>query len=76
MNGMKSATSCTDCPARVVCRCLQISEETVVEAIAELGVRNIRELRRCTGAGEGCTACHVELQELLLEHAPTLARAS
>ena len=46
------------CPGRVVCHCLQVTEDVLVEAITTLELRSVREVRSCTGAGDGCTACH------------------
>jgi bacterioferritin-associated ferredoxin len=48
-----------------------VTEEVVVTAIVELGLRTVREVRTATGAGGGCTCCHRELRELLLAHAPS-----
>src|SRR5690242_1636422 len=42
------------CPDRVVCRCLQVVEETVIVAIRTHGARTVRELKTLTGAGDGC----------------------
>ena len=66
--------SCTEaafqaCPLRVVCRCLRVTEEEVVDALATLPLRSVRDICRHTGAGAGCTACHAELEQLLETHA-------
>lgn len=66
---------CAGCPDRVVCRCLKVTEATIVEAIVTLGVRSVNELRIATGAGDGCTCCHRELRELLEVHAETQIEA-
>jgi bacterioferritin-associated ferredoxin len=63
MNCQPSA--CTDCPAKVVCACLQITEAAVADAIAALDLRTLRDVRRHTGAGEGCTCCHDRLRVVL-----------
>lgn len=57
---------CLDCPGRLVCSCLKITEEQLLTALDTLQIRTLRELRRQTGAGDGCTACHRRL-ELYLE---------
>ncbi|MCI0348027.1 MAG: (2Fe-2S)-binding protein [Acidobacteriales bacterium] len=57
-----------ECSARVACRCLQVSEEVVLEAVTTLGLRTVKDIRRHTGAGDGCTACHQQLCELLKQH--------
>jgi bacterioferritin-associated ferredoxin len=63
--------ACSSCPSvgscadRIVCRCLKVTEETIITAIRVDGARTIRELRTLTGAGDGCTCCHKELQQYL-----------
>ena len=61
------------CPDRVVCRCLKVTEQAVITAIATLGVRTVKELRQATGAGGGCTCCHKELRVYLEVYAPRAA---
>lgn len=61
---------CRTCADQVVCRCLQVTEEQIVVAITTLEIRSLRDLRRQTGAGDGCTACHRKLKSLVAEHAP------
>lgn len=53
-------SACGQCPGDYVCHCLKITEEMVEDAIA-LGARSLSDLRVDTGAGEGCTGCHVRL---------------
>jgi assimilatory nitrate reductase electron transfer subunit len=62
---------CSGCPDRIVCRCLKVTEATIVEAITELGVRTLSELRRATEAGTGCNCCHRELRAYLELHSPS-----
>lgn len=57
--------SCHHCPDKIVCRCLQVTEEQVVRMIERLELRTVRDLRKYTGAGEGCTCCHAKLEEYL-----------
>lgn len=64
-----SQDECQGCPARVVCRCLKVTEEKIVETLTQLEIRTLKDLRRATGAGEGCTCCHDELKEYLERHA-------
>ena len=54
---------CDECTAKLVCRCLQMTEEQLARLITALDVRTVRELRRLTGAGDGCTCCHPQLNE-------------
>jgi bacterioferritin-associated ferredoxin len=62
-------SSCSDCPGRIVCRCLQVTEDVIVDTITRLELHSVREIRRHTGAGEGCTCCHRELLACLEQHA-------
>lgn len=57
-----------DCPERLVCRCLQITEAQLMGALTTLELRTLIDVRRHTGAGDGCTACHALLHELLERH--------
>ncbi len=65
MNATCSFENCETCPARVVCRCLQVTEDEVVTMIAALGLRTVHEVRSITGAGDGCTCCHDEIRKQL-----------
>ncbi len=73
MDSIPFAESCSGCPNRVVCRCLQVTEATIVEAIDRLELRTVKDIQRHTGAGTGCTCCHGELRELLEQHCPARA---
>ncbi|HXG10870.1 MAG TPA: (2Fe-2S)-binding protein [Gemmataceae bacterium] len=69
---MNSSCPCqcpNGCSLRVVCHCLQVTEAAVVEAITALGLQSIKEIRSHTGAGDGCTACHGCLRDLLERYA-------
>jgi bacterioferritin-associated ferredoxin len=50
---------------RVVCRCLQVTETELREAIARCQLQTIRDVACSTGAGDGCTACHRTIQQFL-----------
>jgi bacterioferritin-associated ferredoxin len=56
-------SSCTDCSvgSRFVCHCLRVSEADILQALSRFAVRTVKELRKLTGAGDGCTACHRQL---------------
>jgi len=59
-------TSC--CPAtssKVVCHCLQVTEDALLQALQTLELRSLKDIRQHTGAGEGCTACHRRLRRYL-----------
>jgi bacterioferritin-associated ferredoxin len=67
------------CPADsepIACRCLGVTEATVVGAIVALGLSSVREVREQTGAGDGCTCCHGRLRQLLREHAYSSSSAA
>jgi bacterioferritin-associated ferredoxin len=69
-------TTCGDCPERFLCRCLQVTEREVVAAITALDIRNLREVRQHTGAGDGCNGCHRRLRQLLDGHARAYSSSS
>jgi bacterioferritin-associated ferredoxin len=60
---------CDDCPDKIICRCLQVTETQVIRMIERLELRTVRDLRKYTGAGDGCTCCHAKLVEYLEKHA-------
>jgi bacterioferritin-associated ferredoxin len=61
--------SCRDVAEQFVCRCLRVSETTVIDALTTQPIRNLKELRLATGAGDGCTCCHRRLQQYIDEYA-------
>lgn len=65
------AGPCGGCPDRIVCRCLKVTEERIVEAVTTHGLRTVKEIRTVTGAGDGCTCCHKQIRVLIEVHAPT-----
>ena len=56
---------CSTCPSRMICHCLQITEDVIVQAVEAMGLQTVKEIRTCTGAGDGCTACHRRLKHYL-----------
>ena len=62
-------SDCGTCPGQVVCHCLQVTEEVLVEAVTTFALRTVREVRHHTGAGDGCTACHRAIRRYLERHA-------
>lgn len=66
----RSCAAVGSCPDRVVCRCLQVTEQTVITTITTHGVRSVHELRVLTGAGDGCCCCHRELKSYLAVYSP------
>jgi bacterioferritin-associated ferredoxin len=53
------------CSGRVICPCLGVTEDAVRDAVVTLGLRSVHDVRAATGAGDGCTACHRRLRQLL-----------
>jgi bacterioferritin-associated ferredoxin len=58
-----------ECPERFVCHCLRITEHALAEVLTQLPIRNMKELRQLTGAGDGCTCCHERLKQMIHQHA-------
>lgn len=56
---------CSTCPGRLVCRCLQVTEDALRQAVTTLGLKTLQEVRAATGAGDGCTCCHRKLRHYL-----------
>lgn len=48
-----------------VCYCLKITDRDIREAIRCDKLRTLADVIRCTGAGDGCTACHPNLMRCL-----------
>ena len=74
---MDSCTPLEMCPNssdKIVCRCLQISEETILKALDNNEIRSLFDIRRLTGAGEGCTCCHALLEDYLRVHQRQMLR--
>jgi len=56
---------CGVCPQRLVCECLNITEAALVEALTGRDIKTVKDIRRLTGAGDGCTVCHKLLKTYL-----------
>ena len=52
-----------------LCHCLRVTEADLAESVVTLGLRTFDDVRRCTGAGDGCTSCHRKIRECLADHA-------
>ena len=57
--------ACLTCPERVICRCLQVTEEALLSALDGGECCTLKDVRQRTGAGDGCTACHRTLRQYL-----------
>ena len=68
MNPTCGRDNCEGCPGRYLCHCLGVTEEAVLDALATGSVRNVRDLRSATGAGDGCMACHGRLRQYIERH--------
>lgn len=51
--------------AEIVCRCLEVTDLEIRTAIETCGAETVREVGRCTGAGQGCTVCHCAIRAIL-----------
>lgn len=49
----------------IVCRCLQVTAAALIEALETRPISTLQEVIHCTGAGDGCTACHRVIREYL-----------
>ncbi|ALO67753.1 FAD/NAD(P)-binding oxidoreductase [Arthrobacter alpinus] len=65
-DGDSSAVAVPD-PARTVCRCAGVTEESITAAVAG-GCSTVPELSATTRAGTGCGGCHGELKSLIEAH--------
>lgn len=73
----RTRTDCGTCPGRMVCHCLQVTEEMLLDALRTFELRSVKDIRCQTGAGDGCTACHRRLKRYLEEKAaPTVSQAA
>jgi bacterioferritin-associated ferredoxin len=72
----RSCATVGSCPDRVVCRCLKVTEQTIVSAIVTLGLRTVKEVRKATEAGDGCTCCHREIAAYLAVYSPSSSSAN
>lgn len=48
-----------------VCRCLRITEPQLRAALEQGDIHTLKELRRQTGAGDGCMGCHKLLEAFI-----------
>ncbi|HEX4150572.1 MAG TPA: (2Fe-2S)-binding protein [Pirellulales bacterium] len=51
----------------LLCRCLQVSESALCNAIERCPMSNLQDVARETGAGSGCTACHRSIRRFLTQ---------
>ena len=60
----------------LVCRCLQVYERDLATAVAAFDLQTLQEVRRLTGAGDGCTCCHDRIRACLARYTQSLASSS
>ena len=51
--------------AAKICTCENVSKDTICTAIADQQLRNVTDIKKCTGAGTGCGACVPMLNDIL-----------
>jgi bacterioferritin-associated ferredoxin len=61
--------NCSHCIGLFVCTCMKLTEAALVDVIVSRAIDDLQELRRETGAGDGCMACRRRLQHYLDEYA-------
>ena len=52
----------TDDAGPLVCRCMQVYERELLDAMAVFDIQTLADIKRFTGAGDGCTCCHAKLR--------------
>lgn len=50
---------------RVICPCLQVRESEIRGAIEYGGAESVKCVMKHTGAGTGCTSCHLTIRRML-----------
>jgi NAD(P)H-nitrite reductase large subunit len=61
---------------RIVCECLKVTEGKICSVIRQGKACTVRQVTACTGAGDGCMACHPALEQLIDREAPRSYLAS
>jgi assimilatory nitrate reductase catalytic subunit len=54
--------------SRLVCSCLRVSEQRIVDAIIRQGVSELAGLQALLGCGSNCGTCLPEIDKLLIKH--------
>lgn len=54
--------------SRLVCSCLRVSEQRIVDAITRQGVGELAGLQALLGCGSNCGTCLPEIDKLLIKH--------
>jgi NAD(P)H-nitrite reductase large subunit len=56
-------------PDKIVCGCLRVTAGTLMGALEAGSVRTLGDVKRETGAGDGCMVCHRVLRRYLDQNA-------
>ncbi|MBI3411959.1 MAG: (2Fe-2S)-binding protein [Planctomycetes bacterium] len=72
MESSNTFEKCDFCPDRVVCHCLNVTEQEIIHAVVTRELQTIHEIRRQTAACDGCTCCHKDLQEIIERYSLTV----
>ncbi|ALE07614.1 ferredoxin [Arthrobacter sp. ERGS1:01] len=67
LDGPDRPTTTAPDPARTVCRCAGVDQQTI-SAAAAAGCATVEEISAETRAGTGCGGCHGDLRELIEAH--------
>lgn len=54
---------------RPICRCLNVTESDILEAISEHEPQTVQGVSQICGAGVGCMSCHRHIRRMLNERA-------
>jgi len=54
--------------AEIICKCLQVTEETIRSAIATGNLKTVEQVTRACKAGGGCHSCHILIQLFIDQH--------
>lgn len=61
----------TGVPRKFLCRCLKVTEATIIELFGTTELQTFEDIRRLTGAGAGCHCCQGALKRLLVSYRNT-----
>ncbi|MGA7204663.1 MAG: FAD-dependent oxidoreductase [Specibacter sp.] len=67
LDGPDRPTTAVADPARTVCRCAGVDQQTI-SAAAAAGCSTVQEVSAATRAGTGCGGCHGDLRDLIEAH--------
>lgn len=76
MEVYSSRSACRGCASKVVCHCMNVTEDTILEALAMFDIDTVQDLRHYTGAGDGCTCCHRQLRQMIEKHKASVPQRS